>query len=286
MTSSYTPEKLAISVVILTKNEEQLVKCAIESAFSDYDEIVVLDSFSSDATVNIATQAGATVHQNAFCGYASQRNHALKKLPLRNDWVFFLDADEQISHELTVELLRDFNRLRAEGFGMIYMRRKDYFMGKWIRRSSGYPTWFGRLCHAPSVQIVREINEEYHCSRPIARIREHLQHFPFAKGLSNWVNRHNYYSTAEAEEKISHEKADLGLVFSRDPGLRRKGLKQIYMVMPFRPLVGFLYLYVVRGGFMDGKAGFRFAMLRMFYEFMITLKLDEMRAEERETDKP
>ena len=126
-----------------------------------------------------------------------------------------------------------------------------------------------------------EINEEYHCDLQTMRLSGHLLHYPFAKGLAYWIDRHNRYSTAEAEEKAKGVKGESKLIFSRDPGLRRKGLKQLYMRLPFRPLAGFLYLYVFNGGFLDGKAGLRFALLRAFYEFLINLKLDEVRTADK-----
>ena len=278
---TWTIDKLPITVVILTKNEEQEVPHAIASARDDYAEVAVLDSYSSDRTVEVAQQAGASVYQNEFKGYASQRNFALKMMPKLHDWVFFVDADERITPELTAELRDNFNRLVDEGFGMVYMRRKDFFMHRWIRRSSGYPTYFGRLCYAPSVRVEREINEEYHCTRPVARFQQHLHHFPFAKGISHWVERHNRYSTAEAWEKVNDKKGELRLIFSGDPALRRKGLKHVYMSLPFRPLAGFLYLYIFRAGFLDGVAGLRFAFLRAFYEFLINLKVDQLRVADR-----
>lgn len=270
-------QQLPICVVILTWNEEETVAGAVASAISDYAEVVVLDSFSTDHTVELAEAAGARVVRNAFGGYASQRNYALHDMKKSMDWVFFLDADERILPALTAELRRDFAQ-QADKVGMFYMRRKDMFEGRWIKRSSGYPTWFGRLCHAPSVRVEREINEEYHCVRATAWLKQHLIHFPFAKGLTHWLDRHNRYSTAEALAKAQGEGADLRFLLSRDPGLRRKTLKQIYMRLPFRPFVGFTYLYFLRGGFLDGRAGLRFAMLRAFYELMISIKVDEVRA--------
>lgn len=275
--NSINGEKLPITVVILTKNEEEVIVNAIKSAEHHFSEIIVLDSFSDDSTVELALLNSAKVFQNTFFGYASQRNFALKEMSKVNEWVLFLDADEVISEELVHELHQVFKRLVTEGFGMAYLRRKDFFMGQWIRRSSGYPTWFGRLCHAPSVRVEREINEEYHCDLQTMRLSGHLLHYPFAKGLAYWIDRHNRYSTAEAKEKVNSPRIEPRLIFTRDPGLRRKGLKQLYMLLPFRPLVGFLYLYVLNGGFLDGKAGLRFAILRAFYEFLIDLKLDEIR---------
>lgn len=277
--------KLPITVVILTKNEEETIHGAIASAISDYVEVIVLDSFSTDATESVANAAGARVIKNEFRGYASQRNFALHELQKKSDWVFFLDADERITQELTAELRREFAGFDAAGVGMIYMRRKDFFEGRWIKRSSGYPTWFGRLCHAPSVSVRREINEEYVCSRDTLKVQAHLVHYPFAKGVEHWVYRHNNYSSAEAAKKIEGEAVDLRLLWRRDAGMRRKGLKQIYMKIPFRPLAGFLFLYVAKGGFLDGRPGFRYALLRAFYEFLISIKVGEMRRDTYQAEK-
>ena len=267
-------KRLPISVVILTKNEEKTIGGAILSAQSDYTEVVVLDSFSNDRTVEYAKSFGARVVKKAFQGYANQRNFALHEMNKATEWVFFLDADERISSDLTAEIRLKFNELPKKT-GMFYMRRMDFFEGRWIKYSSGYPTWFGRLCHAPSVQIRREINEEYHCLRSVEHFSEHLIHFPFIKGFSNWLDRHNLYSSLEAELKIKCKRVNLRLIFSHDSGLRRKGFKQIYMILPLRPLIGFLYLYLIRRGFLDGKSGFRYALLRSFYELMISIKVDE-----------
>ena len=214
--------KLPITVVILTKNEEKTIQGAIASAISDYEEVIVVDSYSTDATEDVAIAAGARVVKNEFRGYASQRNFALKELKKQFNWVFFLDADERITHELTAELRRDFCGFNAVGIGMIYVRRKDFFEGRWIKRSSGYPTWFGRLCHAPSVSIRREINEEYVCSCDTIKIRAHLVHYPFANGIKHWIFRHNNYSSAEAARKVEGEEIDFKLLLCRDAAMRRK----------------------------------------------------------------
>ena len=273
---SYVENKLPITVVILTRDEEDVVERAIASAVRDYAEVVVIDSFSQDRTVEVARLAGARVVQREFHGFASQRNFALRDMNRKTDWVFFLDADECISDELTAELRRDFKKYEDAGVGMLYVRRKDFFQGRWIKHASGYPTWFGRLCHANHVEVQREINEEYHCSRATARVRGHLLHYPFAKGLAHWIERHNRYSTGEAKLKAAGEKLDLRLIFSSDPGARRRTLKQIYMRLPLRPLVAFVYLYIIRGGVLDGGAGLRYASLRAFYELMISIKADEL----------
>lgn len=283
--SRLSSQRLPISVVILTRNEEAVVADAIASVIEDFEEVVVLDSLSDDQTVELARSVGARVVQNQFAGYASQRNYALRVMDRSTEWVLFLDADERVSPALIAELHHDFADYSANGVGLLYIRRKDFFMGRWIRHSSGYPTWFGRLCHATSVRVEREINEQYQCDRPSARLAGHLLHYPFAKGLDRWVERHNEYSTAEAKTLLATKKTRGWLVLSRDPPARRQGLKQIYMRLPFRPLLGFVFLYVLKGGFLDGKPGLRYAMLRAFYELLISIKLDELRAKSHQSER-
>jgi glycosyltransferase involved in cell wall biosynthesis len=281
-----TSDKLPVTVVILTLNEEIVVSRAISSALNDFSEVIVLDSFSTDDTVDIAARAGAVVVQNEFCGYASQRNFALKEMEKKNDWVFFLDADEVLSEELIAELRHDFERLVQDGYSLALVRRKDFFFGKWIRRSSGYPTWFGRLCDSKSVWVTREINEEYNSDGPVARFDHHILHYPFAKGISHWVDRHNRYSTLEAPLKGARQFQGVGELFSADPSKRRRAQKSLYMALPFRPFLAFFILYIVRGGFLDGKAGFYFARLRSCYEYLIDLKAKELRAQEKDKARP
>lgn len=274
--STHGPQANVV-VVILTLNEEGDIRDAIESARDAFQEVVVLDSYSDDQTVALARAAGARVVQHEFKGYAAQRNYALNSIRYEAPWLLFLDADERITPELANEI-RDVISEGTEGIDLFYLRRRDHFFGRWIKRSSGYPTWFGRLCRIGAVTVVREINEEYRCHAGTARLVHHLDHYPFSKGIQRWVERHNAYSSMEAsvfsDRKISERNADL---FSRDPGIRRRRSKQIYMALPARPLIGFIYLYVLRGGFLDGLPGMRFAILRAIYEYLIDLKALETR---------
>ena len=115
--------KLPISVVILTLNEEKTIKGAIKSAKEFFDEVIILDSFSSDNTISFSRNFGAKVVCNKFKGYASQRNFALKELDKKNKWVFFIDADERISSDLIKELKIEFQLLK-ETTGMFWFSRR------------------------------------------------------------------------------------------------------------------------------------------------------------------
>ena len=162
---------------------------------------------------------------------------------------------------------------------MYRMRRKDMFMGRWLKRSSGYPTWFGRLFRKGMVRVEREINEEYYTNGEVGLLKGHLIHYPFNKGISYWLERHNRYSSMEAVKL--REERDAPVVWrdfsSSDPMLKRKTFKALAYRMPFRPLLTFCFLYFVKLGLLDGKAGFHFSIMRSIYEYMISLKIYELK---------
>lgn len=186
-----------------------------------------------------------------------------------------VDADEVVSEELANEI----KSLTANNVSLYRMRRKDYFFSGWLRRSSGYPTWFGRLLEIDAVTIEREINEEYVTQGGVDNLKGHLLHFPFSKGVEWWFSRHNRYSTMEAELVVSQKGTDFewSKIFERDPVIRRKHQKAILYRFPFRPIIVFFYLYFYKMGFLDGIGGFKYSLMRMCYEFMIDLKIKELK---------
>jgi glycosyltransferase involved in cell wall biosynthesis len=272
---------VSFSVLVLTLNEEvNLTDCLKSVEWSD--DVVVFDSYSADRTVEISRSFGATVVQRRFNGYASQRNAALNQVIYKHPWVLMLDADERVTRELR----NDIEACIAKAPGDVVMfriRRKDYFMGRWLRRSSGYPTWFGRLVRPGRVRVEREVNEEYHADGKVGAITEHLIHFHFNKGIANWFERHNTYSTMEAETLLKEMGSGVSWrkIFSRDPVIRRKGLKRLAHRLPATPLVSFVYLYLFRLGFLDGIPGLAFCVLRGIYECMVALKVAESRRRQK-----
>jgi len=270
-----------ISTLILTLNEEEnLSRCLFSLGWCD--DIVVLDSLSSDRTVEIARSAGARFIQRRFDDYASQRNYGLENIEYKHSWTLMLDADEVVPPELVQEI-REVLSKYGDGISLFRIRRKDYFMGMWIRRSSGYPTWFGRLVKLGHVRVERAINEEYKTDGEIGFLEGHFHHYPFNKGFSAWFEKHNRYSAKEAELMLQGgmEYPALADFFCGDPATRRRAVKALVYRLPFRPLLMFLALYIFRGGFLDGRAGFTFCLLRSFYEFMINCKIKELRRREK-----
>jgi glycosyltransferase involved in cell wall biosynthesis len=264
---------MKISVLILTLNEEINIGACIDS-LAWCNDIVVLDSFSEDRTVDIAEAKGARVFRRRFDDYASQRNFGLKGITYSHRWVLMVDADEIVSDGLAREI-----EAIDETVGhvcMYCMRRKDFFRGKWLRRSSGYPTWFGRLVVPGRVVVKRAINEEYHTDGETAFLQHHLLHYPFKKGMAAWLDKHNRYSSMEAEALGQREEPlPVHNLFSRDPVLRRKAIKRWVYRLPMRPVIVFMGLYFVKRGILDGAAGLSFCLLRAFYEYLIDLKAIE-----------
>jgi glycosyltransferase involved in cell wall biosynthesis len=272
---------MSVSILILTLNEEANLPACLDSVTWS-DDIVVFDSFSTDRTVDIAQAAGARVVQRRFDHYAAQRNAALNEVSYRYPWLLMLDADERATPELHWEIEHTLAHASPD-LTLFRIRRQDLFLGRWLRRSSGYPTWFGRLIKIGQVRVEREINEEYHTDGQIGFLQEHLLHYPFNKGVAYWIERHNRYSTLEAAALIRETQDCLPLhdLFSRDPVKRRRALKQLAYRLPGRPLLVFGYLYFLRLGLLDGGPGLTYGLLRAFYEYLIDLKASELQRRER-----
>jgi len=260
------------SIVILTHNEQIDIEACIRSV-AWADDVLVFDSFSTDRTAEIALNCGARLMRHKFEDYASQRNAALALGQFRHEWVFMLDADERFTPELREEIEEALCRQPHEHV-LYRVRRKDYLNGIWIRGSSGYPTWFGRLIRRGQVNICRTINEQYVPLGSVGFLNEHVVHFPFSKGTARWLARHNDYSSLEAQTLGAERQGPVPWrsLVSPDPAERRTALKKLYYRVPARPLLIFIYLYIIRMGFLEGRSGLYFASLRMTYEIMINVK--------------
>jgi glycosyltransferase involved in cell wall biosynthesis len=270
-----------VSILILTLNEEINIAACIDScAWSD--DVVVFDSNSTDRTLEIASAKGARVLQRPFDNYAAQRNAALTTVEYKNPWVLMVDADERVPPDLAAEMEASLATV-APDVAMFRMRRKDFFLGKWLKRSSGYPTWFGRLVRIGRIRVERECNEEYIADGRIEHLQAHLEHLPFNKGTAFWLERHNRYSSMEAAitSRSRGEPLAVAALFSSDPTARRRTLKQIAYRMPLRPALVFAYLYILRLGFLDGRAGLYFSAVRAAYELFIDLKILEIKRREQ-----
>lgn len=272
-----------VSILILTLNEEvNLPRCIQSVAWSD--DIVVLDSFSTDKTVEIAKTAGARVVQRKFDNWSAHQNWAVANIPFKHPWVFYIDADEVVTPELANEIRQI--AARADNPHVAYrVRRKDTFLGKWLRHSSMYPIWLPRLFRPPHIAWERLVNPVAVINGPQGSLREHMLHYSFNKGIQAWIAKHNQYAGFEAQEamkSIRTRTLDVkGLFSTSDPVRRRKAMKTLSFRLPFRPLLRFLYMYILRRGFLDGWAGLTYCRLVAFYEYMIVLNMRELERREK-----
>jgi glycosyltransferase involved in cell wall biosynthesis len=272
---------IPVSILILTLNEEaNLAECIDSCAWSD--DIVVFDSLSEDRTGEIALAKGARIIDRTFDNYSAQRNAALTTVAYKYPWVLMVDADERVPLDLASEIAAAIAVAHADT-AMFRMRRKDFFLGRWLKRSSGYPTWFGRLVRVGRVRVEREINEEYIAEGVTEPLNGHLHHYPFNKGVSYWFERHNRYSSMEAVAKVGMlvDPIESRQLFSSDPLARRRIMKRLLYRLPLRPFIVFFYLYVIRLGILDGRAGFYFSRMRAIYEFLIDIKVLEAKRRQR-----
>jgi glycosyltransferase involved in cell wall biosynthesis len=267
---------MTISVLVLTLNEEANLGRCLDS-LEWVDDVVVLDSGSSDRTVEIAEKRGARVRCRPFDDYASQRNYGLREVEFRHAWLLMIDADEVVPAELANEMLQAV-AVCPDNVSMFRVRRKDHLMGRWLKHSSGYPTWFGRLVRVGHVSVERAINEEYHADGGVRSLKNHLHHYPFNKGLHAWFDKHNRYSAMEAELKTHQPwgNANWLELFSTEPVRRRRAQKSFVYSLPGRPVIVFIAFYLVRGGVLEGRGGLMLSMLKAIYEYMIDCKVREL----------
>ena len=268
-----------VSVLVPTLDEElNLPDCLDSVAWAD--EVFVVDSYSHDRTVQIARERGAHVVQHPFESYSRQKNWALDTLPFRNPWVLIVDADERVTPELKCEMETVLPNADCAGY---YLNRRVIFLGRWIRHAGWYPNWNLRLFrHQLGRYDGREVHEHVVLDGPAGYLRNDLLHLD-RRGLEAFVARHNRYSTLEAAARFKAEsdapdRARLPVSLLASPVQRKRFVRErVWPRVPAKPLVLFVYMYLLRRGFLDGRAGLALCVFHAFQEFMVGLKLSELR---------
>jgi glycosyltransferase involved in cell wall biosynthesis len=273
-----------ISVLILTRNEEQDLPACLDSV-SWCDDLHVFDSESTDRTREIAEARGATVTIRRFDTYARQRNAALQ-LSFRYPWVLVLDADERATPALSAEVQRVIASV-PENVSAFRVRRRDFLWGTWLKHAQLTPFYL-RLLRLGRVHYTRDINEIVEVDGDIRELDAPLDHLAFSKGITHWVSKHNQYSSQEAELLASGDAVHAGSLrdafFVRDFSERRVAQKALFYRLPARPLLKWLYMMFLRRAVLDGAAGVMYATLQSFYEYLIEVKCREI--ERRRQGKP
>ncbi|KST67074.1 glycosyltransferase family 2 protein [Mastigocoleus testarum] len=287
-----------ISIYILTYNEELDIAACIESAMLS-DDIIVVDSCSSDRTVEIANSYPVRVVKHQFESHGRQRTWMLNSVPPKYEWVYILEADERMTPELFAECKQviqnsevqnsevqnsEVQNPEVQNFQCVgyYVAERVMFMGRWIRHSTQYPRYQLRLLKHGKVWF-----EDYgHTEREVCEgatgfLKETYPHYTCGKGLSRWIDKHNRYSSDEAQETL-HQLHNgrinwQDLFFGHSEVERRRALKDLSLRLPARPLIRFFYMYFILGGCWDGRPGLAWCTLQAFYEYLIVLKTWELK---------
>jgi glycosyltransferase involved in cell wall biosynthesis len=280
-------ERSNIEVLIPTFNEEVNVVHALESVIGWTDAVHVVDSESTDGTRRLAEELGARVTVQPWLGYARQKNWALERLPFQSDWILIIDADEAVLPDLRDEL-RGIARRPPESVPQagFYVNRSLIFLGKPIRHCGYSPSWNLRFFKRGRARYEeREVHEHMIVDGPVGYLRGRLEHHD-RRGLEAYMAKHNRYSTLEAREIVgmgaTSASAGLTANLRGDPLQRRRWIKRhIYPRLPAKWLFRFLFMYVLRLGFLDGLTGLRFCLFISAYELLVSLKIVELKQAQR-----
>ena len=275
--------KVPVSVIVPIKNEaENLSRCLASVPWAD--EILVVDSHSTDGSIEIAEKYGAEIVQFDFNGtWPKKKNWALENIPFKNEWVFILDADEVLPPEAQDEIGRAI--LNAGDIAGYWVNRHFMFLGRRLRHSY-YPNWNLRLFRHPLGRYEKltsaetnsgdnEVHEHVIVNGSTGRLRCEMEHHAFPT-VESFVEKHNRYSNWEARVAADELLHGSSRELSNSPVEHRRRLKMLSQRFPFRPLLRFLYIYIWQKGFLDGRDGYYFAQLHAFYEFLSVAKTYEL----------
>lgn len=283
-------KSIPLSVIIPVKNEERnLAACLASVAFAD--EVWVVDSHSTDRTGEIAREHGAQLVQFDYGGgFPKKKNWALANLPFKHEWILLLDADERVTPELEEEIEAILAQPgEIDGY---YVNRKLIFLGRWIKHCGWYPSWNMRFfkhrkgryekLEAEEVENAGdvEVHEHVVLDGQAGYLKHDLLHEDF-KSVFHFIERHNRYSNWDAKvyynfaHGIGGGDSQIGASLFGSPLERKRYIKRLWARMPFRPLLRFIWMYVVKRGFLDGRPGLIFCTLMTMHEAVIGAKLYE-----------
>ncbi len=278
-----------IAVLILTHNEERHIARALESVATLASEVFLVDSGSTDRTIEIAESTGARVLKNPWTNYAQQFQWGLDNAPITADWVMRLDADEVIEPDL-VETIRRRLPTLPEAVSGVNLKRKHIFMGRWIRHGGRYPLTLLRLWRRGKARIEQRWMDEH------MLLTDGGAAVTFEGGFSDinlndlgfFTDKHNKYATREAVDILNQRHG----LFARDEAdsvaasaqaAQKRGVKEgLYNRLPFGvgPTLYFVYRYVFQLGFLDGREGAIYHGLQGFwYRYLVDSKVEEFRRE-------
>jgi glycosyltransferase involved in cell wall biosynthesis len=287
--------KSQLSVIILTYNEEVHLDRCLRSVTQITDQIFIIDSFSNDSTLEICEKFKCKIYQHTFENHAKQFNWALENIPIKTDWVMRLDADEYLTKELQQEIKNRFNSLDNDITGVI-LKRRVYFMNRWIKRGGYYPIYLLRVWRSGSGKCEeRWMDEHIKLSSGKTVIFDNDIVDENLNNLTWWIKKHNNYATREAIDmlniKYSFFQKDWIDTNSKNSQAKMKRIvkENFYSKLSLfiRPFLYFLYRYILRLGFLDGREGLIFHVLQGFwYRFLVDAKIYQLELLSKKQNKP
>jgi glycosyltransferase involved in cell wall biosynthesis len=285
MNADPTGAPLPLAVVVLTFNEERNLAACLGSVTGLASEIFVVDSGSTDRTVAIAREFGGQVVVHPFESHAKQWRWALSTLPLKAPWVLALDADQLLTPELRDSIRQNLAGWTASGAAVGgYVNRRQIFRGRWIRHGGYYPKYLLKLFRRDAVVLDEHdlVDHHFHVTGPTAILAGDLiEDNRNENDIAVWIAKHNRYAVRQAHEETARN-LDPDPRPTRafgSPDERTRWRKRIWYRLPLyiRPFGYFIYRYVFRLGFLDGKEGFIFHFLQAFwYRLLVDINRDEL----------
>lgn len=278
-------DRVPVSVIILTHNEEaDLPDCLRSLAWCD--DLHVVDSGSTDQTIALATAAGARVTWHPFESFGTQRNWALANCVLQHEWILFLDADERSTPSFAQAVKSAVTAAPATVAGY-YCCWKMMLQGRWLKHCDSFPKWQFRLLRRGRAAFTDfgHGQKEDQVNGSIEYLREPYLHFAFSKGWSHWLRRHDRYSDLEAAQRWQAP-IRWREIFSAHGSVRNKALKPLVSRIPGWPLLVFAIRYFAKLGFLEGWPGFVYCVNMAYYEFLIVIKMEELKRRGTPSDTP
>lgn len=283
-----------LTAIILTHNEQVHLERCLISLTPIAKKINIIDSFSSDDTVKIARSFGAEVKQNKWANYAKQFNWGLENFNIDTQWILRFDADEYLTEELAAEINRKLSSLPQEVNGVI-LKRRVYFMNRWIKHGGYYPTNLLRIWrNGKGICEERWMDEHIKLENGKTITFENDFVDDNLNNLTWWTNKHNSYATREAIDllniKYKFLKSDsITGELSQQQDKRKRWFKEnFYSYLPLflRPFLYFIYRYIFKLGFLDGKAGLIWHFLQGFwYRFLVDAKIYDIERRAKKENK-
>lgn len=261
-----------IAGVILTLNEQQDLGRAL-SSLQWCNELVVLDSGSTDATQTVALAHGAKFYlhiQDPPFLISDQRNWALKNCDITSDWVLFLDADEEVNFQLQHRIVSEISK--SSPFNSYVLTPRYWFLGKWLKRTQGFPNWHPRLLKRSCVSFEGGVWESFTSTALTSKIDIPYEHYAFSKGLDDWVKRHLRYAHFDAIQIDQFHQT------CRHSSQRKRRLRILDAYLwKLKPLTRFIYKYLIQMGWTEGWQSLLYCSLISFYDLLVVVSLIQIR---------